>query len=179
MRMYPTKVVNIIGGPGCGKALFSSNIIAQLSLRHKIVQSVPDIAKSMVWQRNFQGLSNQYQIGLQHFQMLDLLDGEVEFLVCEGSLPQLLFYNKHYADNICDIAKTRLQIRDWYMQHSNINVLIERGELKYVNAGRFQNEEQARDIDRGLRALLQYEGLAFTPLKQDVETIRAFAAALK
>jgi hypothetical protein len=35
MRMYPTKVINIIGGPGCDKSLFSSAIILRLNLRHK------------------------------------------------------------------------------------------------------------------------------------------------
>ena len=33
MRMYPTKVINIIGGPGCDKSLFSSAIILNLNLR--------------------------------------------------------------------------------------------------------------------------------------------------
>ncbi|MDO9199057.1 hypothetical protein, partial [Rhodoferax sp.] len=46
MRMYPTKVINIIGGPGCDKSLFSSAIILYLNLHHKTVENIPDYAKS-------------------------------------------------------------------------------------------------------------------------------------
>ena len=83
--------------------------------------------------------------------MLELLDGQVQFLVSESSLPQSLYYNEHYAENICDVAKTRTQIRQWYKQHTNVNIMVERGDGKYIRIGRFQDEDQARDVDRGLR----------------------------
>jgi len=110
--------------------------------------------------------------------MLNLLDGQVQYLITECSLPQVLYYNEHYPENICDIAKTRAQILEWYRQHNNVNILVERGDKKYVHTGRFQDEEQARNVDRGLRATLIHENLPFTALKPDVDTINAFAQTL-
>jgi hypothetical protein len=178
MRMYPTKVINIIGGPGCDKSLFTSAIIMYLNLHNKSVELIPDFAKSLVWQKDYDALKNQYHIAQQQFKMIELLDGQVQFLVTECSLPQVLYYNAHHPDNICDIAKTRLQILAWYKQHNNVNVLAERGEKKYVRTGRFQDENQAREIDRGLRELLRHEGLPFTPLMPDVDRIHDFATTL-
>ena len=178
MRLYPTKVINIIGGPGCEKSLFTAAIILHLHLHHKSVELIPDYAKSLVWQKDYEALRNQYKIAQQQFQMLELLDGQVQFLVTESSLPQTLYYNEFYPDNICDVGKTRKQILDWYKQHKNINIMVERGERKYVHTGRFQDEEQAKEVDRGLRALLRREGIAYTPLKPDLEAINAFAASL-
>ena len=178
MRLYPTKVINIIGGPGCDKSLFSAAIILNLNLRHKTVEQIPDFAKSLVWQKDYEALKNQYFIAQQQFRMLDLLDGQVQYLVTECSLPQLLYYNQYYDENICDVAKTRLQILEWYKQNDNINVLIERGDKKYVHTGRFQDEETAREIDRAIRATLVKEHITHTVLKPDVDAINAFAAAL-
>jgi hypothetical protein len=178
MRLYPTKVINIIGGPGCEKSLFTAAIILHLHLHHKSVELIPDYAKSLVWQKDYEALRNQYKIAQQQFQMLELLDGQVQFLVTESSLPQTLYYNEFYPDNICDVGKTRKQILDWYKQHRNINIMVERGERKYVHTGRFQDEEQAKEVDRGLRALLRREGMAYTPLKPELEAINAFAATL-
>jgi len=144
MRMYPTKVINIIGGPGSDKSLFSAAIILFLNLHNKTVETIPDYAKSLVWQQNFEVLKNQYFIAQRQFEMLNLLDGQVQFLITECSLPQVLYYNDHYPENICDVGKTRAQILEWYKQHNNINILVERGEKKYVHTGRFQDEEQAR-----------------------------------
>jgi hypothetical protein len=178
MRLYPTKVINIIGGPGCDKSLFTAAIILYLNLHHKSVEQIPDFAKALVWQKDYEALKNQYNIAQQQFRMLELLDGQVQYLVTESSLPQIMYYNEQYPDNICDIQKTRKQILEWYKQHNNVNVMVERGERKYIHTGRFQDEEQAKAVDRGMRALLRREGLAFTPLKPEIEAIHAFAATL-
>ena len=178
MRLYPTKVINIIGGPGCDKSLFTAAIILYLNLHHKTVEQIPDFAKSLVWQKDYEALKNQYFIAQQQFRMLELLDGQVQYLVAECSLPQLLYYNETYPDNICDIAKTRKQIIEWYKQHNNVNIVVERGDKKYVHTGRFQDEEQAKEVDRGLRGVLRKEGIPFTLLKPELEAINIFAATL-
>ncbi|HQY76954.1 MAG TPA: hypothetical protein PLT54_09475 [Rhodoferax sp.] len=178
MRLYPTKVINIIGGPGCDKSLISSAIILYLHLQNKTVETIPDYAKSLVWQQNYEVLKNQYFIAQRQFEMLSLLDGQVQFLITECSLPQVLYYNENYAENICDIAKTRAQILEWYGQYDNVNIFVERGEKKYVHTGRFQDEEQARVIDRGLRDVMEREKLPYTVLQPNVQEINAFTATL-
>jgi len=178
MRLYPTKVINVIGGPGSQKSLFTAAIILQLHLHHKTVELVPDYSKSLVWQKDYEALRNQYKIAQQVHQMLELLDGQVQYLVTESSLPQLLYYNETYPDNICDVGKTRKQILDWYRLYNNVNILAERDDRPYIRSGRFQDETQAKEVDRGLRALLRREGIPFTPLKPELETIYAFTAEL-
>lgn len=178
MRIYPTKVINIIGGPGSDKSLFSAAIVLHLSLHGKTVETIPDFAKLLVWQENFEVLKNQYFIAQRQFQMLNLIDGQVHFLITECSLPQVMFYNENYSENICDIAKTREQILQWYRQNDNVNVLVKRGDKKYVRSGRFQDEEQAREVDQGLREILVREHLPFTELAPDLKSIHAFAETL-
>ena len=90
----------------------------------------------------------------------------------------MLYYNENYLDNICDISKTRTKILDWYNQCNNINILVARGERQYIHTGRFQDEVQARTIDRGLVALLDREALPYTTLEVDVDAINTFAATL-
>lgn len=178
LRMVPTKVINIIGGPGCGKSMFSAAIVLFLHLHGKTVQTIPDHAKALVWQRNFEVLKNQYFIAQRQFEMLNLLDGQVQFLVTESSLPQTLYYNENYEPNICDLAKTRVQILAWHGLHDTVNILVERGEKRYARAGRLQEEAQACAIDLGLRKLLDREGINYTALPPDIETINAFATSL-
>lgn len=179
MRLYPTKVINIIGGPGSDKSLYSSAIVLNLHLRHKTVETIPDFAKSLVWQKDFDHLRNQFFIAQQQFRMIEILDGQVQYLVTECSLPQLLYYNETYPDNICDVQKTRKQILDWYHQCNNINVLVQRDpEKKYVHTGRFQDEVQAREMDSAMRSLLVREGIKFTVLPPSYTAINDFASTL-
>lgn len=178
MRLHPTRVINIIGGPGCGKSLFTAAIVLYLSLHHKTVELIPDFAKSLVWQKDYEALRNQYSIGRRQYDMMALLDGQVQFLINECSLPQMMYYNEHYADNICDVDKTREHLLGWYKQFNNVNILVERAEQPYVHTGRFQSEEQAREVDLGLRGVLVHHGMPFTLLKPVVTEIHAFTAAL-
>ncbi len=180
LRLYPTKVINIIGGPGCDKSLYSSAIVLKLHLRHKSVETIPDVAKSLVWQKDMEALRNQYGIALHQFRMLEVLDGQVQFLVTEGALPQLLYYNESYPDNVCDVEKTRKQILAWYKQFNNVNVLVQRDPDKpYVRSGRFQDEAQARKVDSELRGVLTREGIKFTVLPPDHRAILEFAGTLE
>lgn len=178
MRLYPTRVVNIIGGPGSEKSLVAAAMKVFLNVHGKTVEGIPDYAKTLVWQNNFEVLKNQYFIAQRQFEMLSLVDGQVQFLLNECSLPQVMYYNETYADNICDIAKTRAQILEWHGQFDNVNILVERGDQKYQRSGRYQDEDQARAIDRGLRALLDREGIAYTVLRAEVDAVNAFAQGL-
>lgn len=178
MRLYPTKIINIIGGPGCDKSLFSSAIILNLNLREKSVEQIPDYAKFLVWHKDYEALKNQYVIAQRQFEMLALLDGQVQYLVTDCALPQLLFYNETYRDNICDVTKTKAQILEWYQAHDNINILVERGNKKYVSTGRMQDENGARKIDMELKGMLTRENIPFTSMPPDIAAINAFARGL-
>ena len=179
MRLYPTRIINIIGGPGSDKSLYTAGIVLNLHLRHKSVETVPDFAKALVWQRDTEALRNQYLIAQHQHAMLEVLDGQVEYLVTECSLPQLLYYNESYPDNICDVQKTRKQILGWYGQYQNVNLLVQRDpEKKYVRSGRLQDEEQARQVDRDLRACMLREGIKFTVVPPSMTAIDEFAKTL-
>ena len=180
MHLYRTKVINIIGGPGCDKSLFSSSIVLKLHLMGKTVEMVPEIAKIHVWQRDFASLRNQYALALEQFQMLEVLNGQVQYLVTEGSLPQMLYYNQTYADNICDVGKTHAQILAWYRQFDNINIFVQRDlDKKYIRSGRLQDETQARAIDSQMRTLLANDGIRYKLLAPDHRAIIEYAATLE
>ena len=53
MRLYPSQVFNVLGGPGCEKSVITSAIVLYLKLREKTVEVIPDFAKSLVWQEDF------------------------------------------------------------------------------------------------------------------------------
>jgi hypothetical protein len=55
---------------------------------------------------------------------------------------------------------------------------VQRGSKNYVRTGRFQDEEQAREVDEDLQTILEREHLPYTLLPPDVKAINAFVEAL-
>lgn len=174
LRHYPTKIINLIGGPGSKKSLVSADIILQLHLQNKSVEHIADYARYLVWQRDFESLKNQYSIAHKQHNVLKMIDGEVEYIVVEGSLPQILYYNRNYKENICDMNKTEIQIKAWYNEFDNINVFVERSEEPYVQAGRLQTEEQAKEIDFAMKNILKKNNIAFVSVSPDIVKINEF-----
>lgn len=174
IRRYPTKIINIIGGPGSKKSLVSADLILQLHLHDKSVEHLADYARYLVWQRDFETLKNQYHIAKKQYQVLKMIDGEVEYIVVEGSLPQILYYNRNYKDNICDMGKTELQIKNWYNEFYNINVFVERDDSPYVQAGRMQSEDEAKNTDFAMQNILKKNNVPFVSVKPDIVKINEF-----
>ena len=56
--------------------------------------------------------------------------------------------------------------------------MVTRSDRKYIRTGRFQDEDQARAVDRGMRELMEREALPYTVLPTDVDAVNAFAATL-
>ena len=174
IRRYPTKVINLIGGPSSKKSLVSADIILQLHLQNKTVEHLADYAKYLFWQRDYETLRNQYYVAQKQYKVLRAIDGEVQFIIVEGSLPQLFYYNRNYKENICDMAKTETQIKQWYSEFENINIFVERDESPYIQAGRNQNEAQAKEIDQVMMNLLRKNNIPFISLRPDILKINEF-----
>lgn len=178
MRHFPTKIINLVGGPGTDKSLLSAVILLNLNLKGNLVEHIPDYAKSLVWQKDFSSLKNQYNIAQHQYKMLSLIDGEVQYIITEGSFPQILYYNEYYKENICDIQKTRKMILDCYNEFENINVFVEREDKKYQNVGRYQTEEEAKQIDKLMKQTLIKENLQYVSLKANLVDIKKFTDGL-
>lgn len=174
MRRYPTKIINLIGGPGSSKSLVAADIILQLHLQGKTVEHIADVAKYLVWQRDIEALKNQYYIAQKQYKMLKLIDGEVQYIVIEGALPQILYYNRNYKENICDMDKTEIQIKNWYKEFDNINIFVERGNLPYVKSGRMQSEEEAKLVDQSMMNVLKKNNIPFTVVAPELSKINEF-----
>ena len=175
LKKYSTKVINLIGGPSTGKSVMAAVIFVHLKLAGKTAESVPEFAKSLVWQKDFEALKNQYLLSQKQYEMLKMLDGELQYIITDGPLIQQLYYNKHYENNICNIEKTHKQILSWYNEFENINIFLERNPtVLYEQAGRYQKENQAKSIDPVLEQMLIDEGVKYFKVKSDITVMNEF-----
>ncbi len=97
------------------------------------------------------------------------MDGRVEFIVTDGSLLHGLYYNRANPDNVSNIVKTEMKILEYYNEFDNIVIWLERGAYPYEQAGRQQNEEEAIEVDRVLRAKLDDLGVKYHVLKLNLD----------
>lgn len=88
--VHKTIVINAFGGPGAGKTTACLDITSMLRKRGFVAEYVPEYAKELVWDKNFEMLDgsekNQKNILKEQQKRMDRLMGKVDFIVTDAPL---------------------------------------------------------------------------------------------
>ena len=154
--MTKPDIVNFYGGPGAGKSRAAYKLTALFKENGISTEFIGEYAKDMTWQSSFKVLSNQmYVFGKQQHKIWRVAD-QVDAVVTDGALLNSLIYG-----TTSYIFKAL--VLEEYNKFNNINIYIRRAH-PYEQAGRAQNEEEAKMVD-----LLAYKTIQETITKFDFE----------
>lgn len=170
--MKNTKVINFVGGSGCGKSLMAALTFAELKMRHISTEYVQEYAKTLVWEKRFDELDNQYQVSTEQYRMIKAVENAVDYIVCDSGLIIGLFYNRYHRTNVCNVEKTEKMLRQKMDEFDNIYIYLERNkEYPYEKEGRIQDEEEAKEIDILFKSLLDELELKYLSIVSSKESI--------
>uniref|UniRef100_A0A6C0ECJ7 NadR/Ttd14 AAA domain-containing protein n=1 Tax=viral metagenome TaxID=1070528 RepID=A0A6C0ECJ7_9ZZZZ len=169
-----TKVVNIVAGPGSGKSTISALLFSHLKMKKCTAEYVQEFAKTLVWTSQFEALNDQYYVTRKQKELLEAISGNVEYIVTDGSLLHGLFYNRFNEHNTSNIDKTEQYILENFKKFNNIVIFLDRQDIPYEQAGRYQGEKEAKAIDTTLKMLLDKNGIKYKVFPADTEKISDF-----
>lgn len=152
-------VVNLFGGPGCGKSTGAAYIFAMLKMAGVNAELVTEFAKDKTWERNSKALTCQpYVFGKQVYR-IDRCADQVDVIVTDSPIILSLLYNE---DQNIEPEFAQMVIKK-FNEFDNYNFFLYR--LKEYNPiGRNQTEEEAKKIDNNILNL-------FNKNKIDYETV--------
>lgn len=136
-----TIVINLFGEPSAGKSTCAMDITARLKRNGINTEYVSEFAKDKVYENNGEVFKHQeYLFGKQSFKM-GRVKGKVQVMVVDSPLILSAVYN---TDNILgdDFNKVVLNV---FNSYNNKNYLLVRNH-PYENKGRFQNEDEAKEV---------------------------------
>jgi len=167
-----SKVINFISGAGAGKSIMSAMTFTALKMKHLKAEYVQEYAKTLVWQKRFDELYNQYHVNMKQYKMIKAVDGAVDYIVCDSGLLIGLFYNRYHKDNICNVKKTENIILHKMKEFNNIYIFLERNpSFPYEKEGRTQTEEEAKLNDMQFKNLLEELKLPYKSFISSKESI--------
>jgi hypothetical protein len=143
------------------------------------VEYVQEVAKDLVWLESKSIDDQLYILGKQHHRLY-MLQGKVDYIITDSPIILGIQYSRMAMSKFVEDPK----LQDWFKSfdalvlnsfnlYSNVNLLINRGQRKYMKVGRYQTEEEAVQIDKDIRHLLTKNNLPFFYVKelQDVLNI--------
>jgi nicotinamide riboside kinase len=156
------KVINLYGGPGTGKSTAAAALFAELKLKGINCEYVQEYAKDKAWEfgARYDGVpkviqAQEYIFARQHFRMRRCAT-EVDIIITDS--PLLL--GLAYIDETFPLPSLRPLVREAYDLYDNLDVFLKR--IKpYEPKGRFQTENEAKNLDVVISNILKAEGLTY------------------
>jgi nicotinamide riboside kinase len=151
-----TLVVNLFGGPGCGKSTTAADVFANLKKQDFNCELVTEYTKDCVWSGGKKVFNDQiYLLGKQHFRMFRL-KGEVDIVVTDAPLLLSMVYNKIYAG----YEHLDPLVLEAFNRFDNLNYVLVRSK-KYNPLGRHQSEPEAIQLDHYTLEMLKDNGIPY------------------
>ena len=152
--MKRTKVINLISGPGVGKSVCAGLIFSELKIRNYSAEYAQEYVKQLIWKGDFETIKNQYYVSSKQYELLKNINGKVDYIVTDGSLIHGLYYNRTFKDNVSDIERTEVRIKELISEFENVYIFLERGLYPFEEVGRIHTYEESLKINKELEELL-------------------------
>lgn len=166
-----TKIINLIGAPSSGKTVLAAMLFAELKKMQLSVEYIQEYIKSLIYKEKYNLINNQYYISTKQYELFKSIDTKVDYIVTDGSLFHGLYYNRSYKDNVSDIEKTEIKIKEYISEFDNIYIYIKRGNWKYQKEGRIHHENEAEQISNDLLNLMNTQGIFYFEFDWNTDSI--------
>jgi nicotinamide riboside kinase len=158
-----TLIINLYGGPGCGKSTVAAGLFYELKCRGIECEMTGEYAKDKTWDNNLEVLDNQPFIFGQQLHRIWRLNNKVQFIVCDSPLLLSIIYSKEKSELFEQF------IVEQYNKYTNINFVLDRT-VKYDPIGRNQTEEEANQLDNYLINIMNKYSIDYNNISGDSKT---------
>lgn len=145
-------VVNLFAGPGAGKSTGAAYIFSQLKMKGVNCELATEFVKDKVYEESKAVFQSQlYILGKQNFK-LSRLKNKVDVVVTDSPIILGMIYMGDVERAYYGLEFNALSL-SVFRSYDNFNVFLKR-EKPYHTEGRFQTEEEAKEIDSKVIELL-------------------------
>lgn len=153
-------VVEILAGPGTGKSTLAHGLVSKMKKLGYNVEYVSEYAKELLYLESNM-IKYQMQVFSEQLWRLRTLEDKIDVVVTDTSLLLGLIYSKEKNPYFEDMMMWE------HNQYHNLTYYLEREDLVYQPHGRFETEEQAKEIDTRLISLLDKHGIGYKSIKRE------------
>lgn len=167
MTNRKTTIINLYGGPGTGKSTSAAYLYYLLKSEGKSVELVREYVKDWAYEKRV--ISNYDQIYFLGKQVRreSMLYGKVDWIITDSPIMMNLYYAQKYCPSSLSegIRAASLSMYKQAAEDGNKHIHVFLKRIKpYLAEGRYQKEEEAKEIDVELHQLLQNLKISFTEI---------------
>ena len=155
-----TTVINLIGGPGCGKSTVAAGLFYEMKRMGISCELVCEYAKEKVWEESFNTMKDEIYLFAKQLHKQWRLKGKVHFIITDHCLLNSVIYDKKASPSFVNL------VFEEFNKFNNINFFITR-EKKYETAGRIETEEESIKLDQDFKDLFNKNNITYKEVSYD------------
>lgn len=173
--MKDTLIVNLYGGPGCGKSTGAAYIFSKLKMAGVDAEYVTEFAKDKVWEGSQEAFKCQFYItGKQAFR-ISRCYGKVDVIITDSPIMLGQIYAERNGQPM--LGKACAEQAAQYSGHTE-EIFLTRVK-PYNPNGRNQTEDESKQIDSDIRKMLDANNIRYTVCTGDEEGYDAIVNFVK
>ena len=159
-------VINLWGGPGCGKSTTATGLFSLMKMRGHKVELVTEYAKELTYDEDWQTLTQQEIILPEQYKRQKRLENHVDYAITDSPIPLNLIYAR---DDLSKDMKFWDKVLDSFEEFHNFNILLKRVK-PYSHYGRKETSDQAIEIDNQCESLLKNINAPYQKVRGDEDS---------
>jgi nicotinamide riboside kinase len=161
--------ISIFGGPGCGKSIAAAKVFVDLKIKGYSIELCREFVKEWAYQKKSPQSFDQYYIFGKQLHAEDvLLSNGVKYIVTDSPLlMQLVYMSRDF-----DVKPNIPIIKEFDKKYPALNIFLSREGIQYQQHGRWEDVEQAIDLDNQILEFLKSTQTDFHIIKStDFDTL--------
>lgn len=157
-----TKVINLFGGSGTGKSTVAAALFAEMKQMGLHVELVREYVKGWAWENKKINIYDQFYITAKQIHEESKIYNILEYIVTDSPVLLGAFYEEYYHK----VQIVRPAVLNFLREAEArgvqyYNYFLERNK-PFDPRGRYETEDQARNIDVALKSWLNKINMPFT-----------------
>ena len=166
-NMSGTLVVNLLGGPGCGKSTAMAGVFNEMKVLGVNAEECSEWIKEKVYDGDAYPFENQIYTFAQQLRKQDAMDGKVDYIVSDSPLILSAFYG---SDKYSRPEFNELVLAE-FKRFNNLNVFIERP-LGFQEEGRVHSQDESVAIDKRIKEYMNKHKIPFVTVQADKDIVQ-------
>ena len=169
-------VINLFGGPGCGKSTLAAGVFYHLKRQGVNCEFVHEFAKGLAWEQRMGALQDQLYILGNQVRLMNRCMDDVDVIVTDTSILYGVVYSRqHPTDYQDDFEQVVIAA---FNSMNNMNIWVNRA-YPYDPIGRYQDEDGAHELDRDIHALLLTQNIPFMTVNGNDQGVDMVLGAIR
>lgn len=140
-------VVNLIGGPCCGKSTIASELFSRLKKMGIKCELNVEFIKDKIYQEENLIINDQILLFASQLFKIKTKLNKVDIVINDGSLLNNIIYNKENNKELNSLVIAE------YFKFNNLDFFLERGTLPFENYGRIHTLDESLKLDQEIKDL--------------------------